>query len=374
MRPSVPLQRPVLQLLVVIILPLAVTALACRGWNIPRGEVKRDRDAFDPPLIARELRQEQTEWVLIGNSMLGSRIADERKLAEAAGMRVKLIEKGGSQSATWFLMLKQIVIASGVKPRCVTVFFRHTDLTWADLRTSGIQAESIAQMDGPAQPEWREVIGDGGGPALVTAVESGLKRVFPSNYLNFEAREWMQTRSLRLTRIGTHANAGERREELNERFSLAHLRHDLGGDIAMAGGAKRGGAGGDDNNEEEEDASYDFGPKTFDPSPRASFLPHMVKLAADNGIKLHFHRVKRRPRGASLQSEWLKRYITDLGSWLEKNGCAFTDETGDSSIDRSMYADGDHLSADAAVQERYRRSFLERVMPVLGAAAVTAEN
>lgn len=358
--------RSFIQLATVILIPVVATSWLCRERNIPDRDWNREHDSFRPAAIATEMRRERPEWVLVGNSMLGSRIPDEAKLGEEAGMAAKVIAKGGSQSATWFLILKQIIAASGAKPRWVTVFFRHTDLTWADFRTLGIQAEAIAQMDGPAQPEWREVLGDGARPAFTNRVETALKDLFPSNYLNFEDRRGVQTRSFRLTRFGTRTNSTERRDELNERFSLSHLRHDLRSDTALADAA----ADGDD----QDDASYDLGPKVFDPSPKASFLPHMVALAREKGIRLHFHRVKRKPRGASVQNEWLLHYMADLGQWLARNNCVLTDETSEPALTRDMYADGDHLSSNAAVQDRYRHLFLSRVKPVIGDASVSASE
>lgn len=362
--------RPIIQLATVIAIPVMATAWICHHRHIPNGVSNRERDSFRPPTFVAEMKRERPEWVLVGNSMLGSRIADVEKLGEDAGMTAKLITKGGSQSATWFLILKQIIVESGAKPRWVTVFFRHTDLTWPDFRLTGIQADAIAQMDGPAQPEWREVLGDGGRPVITAAIEAELKNLFPSNYLNFEDRRGVQTRSFRLTRIGTHANATERREELNERFGLAHLRHDLRSDTALAAGATAAEVDGDD----QDDASYELGPTAFDPSPMASFLPHMVELARENGIRLHFHRVKRKPRGASVQSDWMQRYMADLGQWLVQNDCVLTDETSDPALTRDMYADGDHLSADDAIQARYRKLFLTRVKPFLAGQAVTVSQ
>lgn len=360
--------RLVIQLLIVGIVPLAMTSLACHRWNIPRREVRRDRDAFNPRAFVQELRRDKPEWVLVGNSMLGSRVMDEGKLEEAVGVRTKVIAKGGSQSAVWFLIFKQIIVESGAKPEWVSFFFRHTDLTWADFRIAGVQTDGITQMDGTAQPEWREVLGNGGRPALVSALESGLKELFPSSFLNFETRRSMQTWSFDLTRSGTEVGPNKRREELNERFSLAHLRHDLGGDTALAQDAP--GAVHDDDDE----ASYVLGPRVFDPSPRASFLPHLVALAAENGIRLHFHRVKRSPRDSSPPSEWLARYMSDLEQWLEANGCVFTDETGDPALPLDVYADGDHLSGDPAVQARYRELLVARVRHFIGTGAPSAAS
>ena len=67
---------------------------------------------------------------------------------------------------------------------------------------------------------------------------------------------------------------------------------------------------------------YDEAPTTFDPSPRASFLPHMVALAKAQGVRLHFHRVKRRPLpdGTRPDLPAMTRYLADLQAWLPDPG------------------------------------------------------
>jgi hypothetical protein len=60
--------------------------------------------------------------------MAGTRI-DERRLGELAGRPVAPLLQAGSGPVFWYLALKNWVIASGIKPRAVFIFFRDTNLT-----------------------------------------------------------------------------------------------------------------------------------------------------------------------------------------------------------------------------------------------------
>ncbi|MFP6874101.1 MAG: hypothetical protein VCA55_11395 [Verrucomicrobiales bacterium] len=73
--------------------------------------------------LVDDLRSENPQILLIGNSMLYSRI-DIDELERLSGKRVGFLAKGGSASACWYLYLKNIVAPSGVQPEQVIIFFR----------------------------------------------------------------------------------------------------------------------------------------------------------------------------------------------------------------------------------------------------------
>src|SRR5262249_15494570 len=63
-----------------------------------------------------------------GVSRAGSRI-DPAVFARASGQSVAPLLYAGSGPAWWYLVLKNWVIASGIHPKAVFVFFRDTNLT-----------------------------------------------------------------------------------------------------------------------------------------------------------------------------------------------------------------------------------------------------
>ena len=361
--------RSVAQLFAVLVLAMVLPAWFCRVFDEPAKmlESERRHTQFDPAYERRALQRIKPSWVLIGNSMLNTRI-DNVELSKASGSKARKVSKGGSQSALWFLFFKNVVIESGVRPALVTVFFRETDLTLPYFRVEGLNETLNAELHGFDEPEWQQVMMKKSEPGeiLIGWIRDGLSVLFPSKELRPTARKQMQYRAFRATRGDGGINSNVRRMELNARFSLAHLRHDLGSDFASATTGPSGLEGGA-NSQDEDTGSYENGPDVFDDSTDTSFLPHFISLAKKHGIRLHFHRVKRRPSAdnASRDTSKMQTYMKDLGTYLDANGCLLTDESQDLRLTLDMYADGDHISADEAIQKRYLANFWERVAPIV---------
>ena len=352
------------QLLVLIALALGVPSLVCHLRDNPVVGLNHQNTEFKVQREEQALRVAQAEWVLVGNSMVNTRIDNDR-LSEISGIAAHKLAKGGTQSAVWFLFLKNILAKSKQQPKWVTVFFRETDLTWPDYRIADVNEDIIAMLSGKDQTEWKQVITARqiGGSGLPGSIAGILDRLLPSQYLRPLSRRDLQVKSFRLTRIGTDMNSTQRRLEMNERFSLAHLRHDLGSDGAP-NEMQSEVATADEINDP---GIYIDGPMVFDPSPDASFLPHMVALAKQMGWKLHFHRIKKRPSGGVDKQDLplTTSYMKNLKAWLEQNGCVYTDESKDPSLTLDVYADGDHIDDDPAIQQRYHENFWQRVKPFI---------
>ena len=366
-----PVSRPwtaLLQLLCVIAAALLVPAVVCRTVRMGEPESFPGGQRIVPATERARLVELLPDWVLIGNSMLNSRI-NSQALSQLSGHTVKKVAEGGTQSALWFLFLKQLVIASGTRPAWVTVFFRETDLTWPDYRITGQNAELIAQLAGPAQPEWQQVMAwrNETNTGIAGATAAAMKALLPDASLQTYARTRLQSAVFELTELGQSVPHGVRRMELNELFSISGLRHDLGSDVGQpssgatpTAAAKSAGMA--------DPGGYEDGPLSFDPSPRASFLPHLIALAKANGIRLHFHRVKRRVQANSdaPDGRLTEQYMRDLRAFLAAQHCAFTDESRDPAITPDLFADGDHISASAEAQQHYLATFWQRVRPIIG--------
>jgi hypothetical protein len=361
------------QLIVVVGTALMVAALACRSkWLdqfLALKEVKPKRVLLasggvdDAPSGRALLRQEQPDWVLIGNSMLNSRIETE-DLKQLSGRTPFKLSASGTKSPMWFLFLKLVVAESGVKPKCVTVFFRDRDLTWPELRMTRNE-EMIARMGGRDQPEWAQVMGRYDAAvnltyaATVKRLATGLETLLPGEKLRLWGRQEMQKQAFHFTNFGHGILGSVRRNEMNERLSFEHQRQ-----AAM---------GKDTGNEENESDELDTlaeeqtEPLKFDPAPSESFLPHMVALAQQQGFKLHFHRIKRRPDDPedTKTDASLAAYLQDLANYLKSEGCLFTDESTEREITADMFVDGDHINDDPAYQRPYLARFWHCVQPTL---------
>jgi hypothetical protein len=105
----------------------------------------------------------------------------------------------------------------------------------------------------------------------------------------------------------------------------------------------------------------------FNPDPRRSFLPHMVAVAAEAHIRLCFLRVKRHPdaNGRVQDDPQLSKYIHDLRTWLDAQGCSFIDDTTNPARTPEMYlqAGDDHMGPWA--KERSTELYAEKLRPLL---------
>jgi hypothetical protein len=292
-----------------------------------------------------QLQRLNPGWIVIGDSMAGTRI-DERRLGELAGRPVAPLLQAGSGSAFWYLALKNWVIASGIRPRAVFIFFRDTNLTQLMFRLDEQFHWSIGLVAGEREEELNARISAWtSGPWY--RVHHAVERVYQGD----RAQRWMEPA---LTTWPAEVMIPSRRrrtaflQETNARFGLDHLRPMEAADIQTA-----------------EDREADF-----DRDVHRSALPLMLRDAKRAGLTLCLVRVQRRPIGGRppAQSRAMRRYIDHLRDYIEANGGILHDDTGDPALTLDMYADGDHIARDA------RRRYTEILFERLRALFVSAER
>jgi len=293
----------------------------------------RERQPFDAGRIA-DLARMNPGLVVIGDSMAGSRI-DPALLDQLTGERTAPLLYAGSGPAWWYLALKNWVVASGIRPRAVVVFFRDTNLTNVLFRIDATWSLDTAARE-------RE---DDLNAAVARRRGSPFYRVrdaFERLYQAEPARRWVEPA---VTEWPARALVPYRRpraaflERLNERFGLSHLRPMDAADMQAT-----------------EDREADF-----DAFVDKSGLPLMLREARQAGLTLVLVRVQRRPAGGQppYQSPALRRYVAKLAAYVESNGGVFMDDTGDPAQTLDLYEDGDHLSREG------RRRYTERFAPRL---------
>ena len=120
-------------LLFVLIVPLIVRIAnaerrdAPPATYLPALEGPRERESFDTNRID-ELSRLKPGFVVIGDSMAGTRI-DDRRLGARAGRPVALLLQPGSGSAYLVSRAQELGDRQRRQPRVVFVFFRDTNLT-----------------------------------------------------------------------------------------------------------------------------------------------------------------------------------------------------------------------------------------------------
>jgi hypothetical protein len=336
--------------LVLVLLGLLLVPLALRMANRVRGvpqlgpsylssiEGPRERRPFDAGPL-KEMARQQPGFVVIGDSMAGSRI-EPALLSHLTGQTVFPLFLAGSGSAWWYLALKNWVIGGHAHPKCTFIFFRDTNLTDPFFRVEGQYRWSLDQVARDREDEVNAVFGKRAGGPLYS-IRSAVDRAYEVS----PARDWIEpavndapgrvmfayrrTREIFMT-------------QLNERFGLTHLRQMDAADLQAS-----------------EDREADFDRFVDD-----SFLPLMLRDAANANVPLCFVRVQRRPEGGRppVQTSAMRRYIAKLRAYIEAHGARFHDDTGDPQLTLDMYEDGDHLSRDGRV--RYTQLFFDRMRPL----------
>lgn len=342
--------QPALQLAALVLLSLAVPSVvrlanAGRAMRVeaapsylPALEGPRARAAFDPTPIG-DLARLNPGDVVIGDSMAGSRI-DAKRLGELTGRPIAPMLHAGSGSVWWYLVVKNLVIPSHIRPRAVLIFFRDTNLTNVMFRLDENYRWMIDYVAAEREDEVNAV--------LASAIEGPWYRVdrtVDAMYGADAARKWFEPalteRAGRIV-VPSHRRRVEFMTNMNARFGLDRLRPMDAADLQAA-----------------EDHEADF-PRFVN----RSVLPLMLRDARAAGLTLCFVRVQRRPVDGRppYQSPALRRYVRDLKNYIEANGAIFHDDTGDPALTLDMYEDGDHLNRSA--KRLYSEILYERLPAV----------
>ena len=302
----------------------ALPGAAVRDSYLPSVETPRPREPFDQEAAAA-VREVQPQFVVIGDSMAGIRI-DPLQLSRLTRTRVIGLYQQGSPVAYWYLAFKNIVVNNDLKGvRGAIFFFRDDQLTTQVQVTPG----SLDRVALEQEPELDRLLA-----AERLGVFSGVHRAVRAAYQFDRTRLWLEP-------LINNAPAGspELVAAINtEVFALDKLRKFEAADLAAGTGAAL----------------------DFPANVQRSLLPEILRLAAQAKIRPAFIRVQRRPSadGPPSQSPALKKYADDLEAYLIANGAYYFDDWGDPDEPLSMYADGDHLTADGRV--RYTQRFAEK--------------
>jgi hypothetical protein len=325
----------------IVIVPFAFRAInSVRGVSalpptyLPALEGPRERRPFDDRPI-HLLRGIRPGYVIISDSMGGH--IDRRTLQRLSRRTVAPLLQPASGSAWWYLALKNWVIASGVRPRCVFILFRDTNLTEPLFRIDGTNRWKLDLVARDREDEVNAVIA-----ARTNGRLYHIRTVIARAYQTEATREWAEggaDDAVARLMIGDDGRREAFLDDLNDRLGRDHLRPIEEADIQAT-----------------DDRQADF-----DKYVDASFLPLMLRDAGEAGIRLCFIRVQRRPVDGrpAPQSAALRRYIAQLEAYLQAHGAVFHDDTADPLLlAEELYTDGDHMTDRAEVlytQNLYNR-------------------
>jgi hypothetical protein len=325
--------------LLAVILGVFVVPLGLRAVNaavrqpgaapsyIPSVESPRVRAPFDLEAVAA-LREAANDYILIGDSMAGTRIDPGHLSRLIGGHGAAGLFHPGSGPAYWYLTFKNFVVNAGLKPRVVVFFFRDENLTDTLFRVYPSALDRVARNQEPVLDEILAARSQGSFYRLHGVV----RRVYQYD----RTRAWLEPVLTRAP-VAWLAGRNDRQALLesinNEVFTLEALRPMAAADMAAAS-----------------PEALDF-----DRNLPTSVLPEILRLSKRSGIRVAFVRVQRRPteHGPPPQSRALQEYVRKLWGYLEANGAIYHDDWGDPEQPLSAYEDGDHVT------RAFRRTYTE---------------
>ncbi len=283
------------------------------------------------PQISR-LRAERPDYVVIGNSYANAMI-DSDLLGRLTGGKVEKLIYNGSETTIHYLMFKNVLVASGVKPRTTFIFTSDNSLTNPHLMVFPEAFESLCpEREDPLVNKL--VFGD---RPFRENIRQGLEEVFGVRAYREKARELIPNLAQYLANLAGWSGGTGREEKIrkhaNARFGLERLRAPVSSAAMVT--------------PDRWDADFDYDQYLdFDKAVATSFLPPMLELARENQIRLVFVRIQRRPGpdGPPPQDSRLVRYVQRLREYLEKQGAGFHDFTGDPELTQAMYTEDDHVA------------------------------
>lgn len=331
--PSVGRQAAVFAALCVLVLVVpAAWRVALYAWGpgssappsyLPSLESARPRAAFVSEPIG-DLQRLAPGYVVIGDSMAGR--VDVDTLTRLSSQAIAPILENATGSAYWYLVLKNYVVASGIRPKAVFIFFRDTNLTDPMFRMTGPYREMLDHVARASEPELDAVVA-----SRTQGAWYRVHRVVDETYGVDRAREWLlpAVANWPARVVAGGAGGAALTARLNDAFSLEHLRPIPQADLDAA---------------DDRDANFDA---TVGPS----VLPRMLSLARSRQLRVVFVRVLRRPVDDQPppESPALREYVAKLGAYIRAEGGVLLDDRDDPSLARLPYADGDHVARESCV-------------------------
>ncbi|MBF0194401.1 MAG: DUF1574 family protein [Magnetococcales bacterium] len=324
---------------------------------------KNRQFGFDPT-YKQELAQIKPEFVFIGSSMLVSRLDVEHFNTVMDGTVGYMLGEVGALSSLWYLWLKNSLIASEVKPKTVFVFFRHTALTNpADNSSSVFIMEKIQKNSLDSEPVYDQVMGYH--KDFFDFMDEWILKLYPIQDYWRKGVNWVVDSAGFLFALPDYASYKYQAIFHPEQISAKQRRAMMADRKALKSRIAYEVFSDNNKRDQKNRISKTFTGESqlnFKERMPLSFLPHIVRLGKEAGLKLVFVRIKVRPnKNNTIQKGLLlNRYITDLSQYAKKNGIAFHDFTYDPNITFSMYNDGAHIAP------KYMKYWTENFVSRLG--------
>jgi hypothetical protein len=312
----------------------------------------------------QKLAQIKPEYVFIGSSMLVSRMDVDHFNSIMDGQSGYMLGDVGALSSLWFLWLKNSLIASGIKPKTVFIFFRHTAITNPAKNSSSVFImEKIQKNSLDSEPVFHQVMGYH--KDFFDIMREWILKLYPIKDFWHKGVNWIVDSAGFLFALPDYASYKYRAIFHPEQISGQMRRGMMASRDSLKSRMSQEIFTEKNQRDQKNRISQSFTEDSqlnFKERLPLSFLPHIVRLGKEAGLKLVLVRIKSRPnRDNSIhKSELLDSYIADLSQYAEKNSVAFYDFSQDPEIIYSMYNDGGHIAP------KYMKFWTEHFVTRLG--------
>jgi len=277
-----------------------------------------------------KIEKARPDLICVGSSYLAAAVSPQ-ELSRLTGLRVYLLWRPGAQSACYYLFMKNVIGAAPHNPRFVLIYFQDNFLTLPTYAIDGNnRASKIIPFSQPAEQlleklAYREKRG---------LLLYGLERLWPAFRLREEVRSNVQRQvETFFLRFLSGPESRTPTKVLNHVFSENALNQKLVGERQLM----------------EEDLSIQSRDSLqFSKWIDRSFLPPIIQIAREKGIRLILVRMKRRREAmGGTESESLLAYVNDLREYLAREQVTFIDFSHDPRIRIEHYGGGDHISSES---------------------------
>ncbi|MFC2099907.1 hypothetical protein ACFLSF_03655 [Candidatus Bipolaricaulota bacterium] len=301
-------------LIVILVVTIATTgAAAIMRYRLPAGSIASKQ---------QQIASERPEIILLGNSLLDEGI-DVLAFAELVGHSTLKWTSGGSASAYWYVALKNGIAPCEHRPQWAIVFFSDTLLTQPGFRVTGNYRDLIERLTLPEEPILERL--------AYGASSSHWARTVEKRWPLYGERHRFRGYAETIVKRATATLTGVSETALADATSAAFRPGNLDPVRFTALQANAEVANVSDFNEQ------------LDPS----FLPHMIDVMTQAGIRLAFVRVPLRRDGLRQpQPPELVDYVTELESYLASRDVPLIDLSRDTPLSEEQFADGNHLDRE----------------------------
>jgi hypothetical protein len=272
------------------------------------------------------IEEGQTAFVVVGDSVVAHSI-DPEALSASLGQPVYAIAVPGSTSAAWYLMLKNVILEAGARPSYLLIVFRDTILTLPNYHVDGGYAAQIDEFATAREDFLLE-------RAYLNFMHP-LERWALAYFSLYSSREQLTGTLDHYARnavpgllLGCQDACLERADATV--YHVNNLRDEFRVGAIVT----------------DEDILYTRQAMNFDAQVERSFLPEIIRLARENGIRLILVH-ERTLLFPSLQAEpqALQKYKQALSAYLKDNDVPLLDFSYDPRLPESFFEDPLHMNA-----------------------------